>query len=97
MHYLQEKARRMFDLERDIGHSATVSTKDPDFREIKSLGLMDAAKWTGVSCLHGRGCLAGDGKHSRDQLLGLDTTGKSAFGAYRVTRMSACAVMVQRS
>ena len=60
MHHLQEKARRMFDLER--GHSATVGVEDPDFREITSLEVMDADKWTGVSCLHGRSCLAWDGE-----------------------------------
>ena len=56
----------MFDLEG--GHCATVGVEDPHFREIKSLGLMDADRWTGVSCLHGCGCLAGDGKHCDEQL-----------------------------
>ena len=47
-----------------------------DFTEIKSPGLTDAGRWTGVSCLHGLGCLAGDGKHSREQLSGLGPAGR---------------------
>ena len=64
----------MVDLDR--GHSATVGAEYSGSGGIKSLGLVDAGRWTGVSGCHGCGCLAGGGKHSCEQLSGLGPAGR---------------------